>query len=68
MEEMGAPAQQLVVDEVAEEGTIGAAGFAHGTSREKIISLILQQVNLKSILKTARVIEKFSMYFATVSS
>ena len=29
---MGAPTQQLVVDEVAEEGTISAAGLAHETS------------------------------------
>ena len=31
-EEMGAPTQQLVVNEVAEEGTVGAAGLAHEPS------------------------------------
>jgi len=29
---MGAPTQQLVVNKVAEEGTVGAAGFAHDAS------------------------------------
>ncbi len=29
---MGAPTQQLVIDEVAEKGAVGAAGFAHDTS------------------------------------
>src|SRR5512135_2537912 len=28
-EEVGAPTQQLVVDEVAEKGAVGAAGLAH---------------------------------------
>jgi hypothetical protein len=27
-----APTQQLVVNEVAKEGTVGSAGLAHGTS------------------------------------
>src|SRR5512139_2338644 len=31
-EEVRAPTQQLVVDEVAEEGTVGAAGLAHEAS------------------------------------
>ncbi len=44
MEKMGAPAQQLVVNEVAQEGAVGTAGLAHEASRGKIISLILQQV------------------------
>jgi len=49
MEEMGALAEQLVVDEVAPKGTIGAAGLGHVDLQGKIISLILQRVNLKSI-------------------
>jgi hypothetical protein len=44
MEKMGAPAQQLVVNEVAQEGAVATAGRAHEAFREKIISLILQQV------------------------
>jgi hypothetical protein len=35
VEKMGASPEQLIIDEVAEEGTIGAAGLAHGASREK---------------------------------
>ncbi len=31
-QEVGAPTQQLVVDEVAKEGTVGAAGLVHKAS------------------------------------
>lgn len=34
IEEMGAPAQKLIIDEVAQEGVVGAAGLAHVASRE----------------------------------
>lgn len=44
MEKMGALGQRLVIDKVAEEGTLGADGLAHRTSRENIISLTLQNV------------------------
>jgi hypothetical protein len=42
---MGATTQQLVVDEIAKEGAVGAAGLAHKASGN-IISPILQQVRL----------------------
>jgi hypothetical protein len=35
VEKMEALAEQMIVDEVAEEGTVGAASRAHGTSRGK---------------------------------
>jgi hypothetical protein len=35
MEEMGTSAEQLLINEVSQEGTVGAAGFSHGTSRDE---------------------------------
>jgi len=35
VKKMRTPAQQLVVDEGAEKGAVGAAGLAHGAFREK---------------------------------
>jgi len=44
VEKIGTPLQQPVINEVPEEGAVGATGLAHGGLQGKIISLILQQV------------------------
>jgi hypothetical protein len=41
---MGTPLQEPVINEVPEEGAVGAAGLAHGGLQGNIISLILQEV------------------------
>jgi hypothetical protein len=42
---MVAPAQQLVINKVAEEGIVGASGFAHEIPKETLVSMILQHVS-----------------------
>jgi len=44
---MGAPPEQLIIDEVAEEGTLGAAVLLMGPPGKNIISLTLQHDELQ---------------------
>ena len=66
MEEMRTAFKQLVLDEITEEGTVGTAGLAHGTSG-KVCFPILQPVMPFDHEKLNRFQVLFAMYFATVS-
>jgi hypothetical protein len=65
-EGVGAPTKLLVIDEGAEEGTVGAASLIHGISG-KYYFPILQQVTLIDQQKLAPGYAPSATYFATGS-
>jgi hypothetical protein len=54
---MRAAVKEPVINEIPEKGAVGAAGLAPGGLQGKNIPLILQQVNLRSKVNNAKVLD-----------